>query len=97
MFGLFLGGFLPCFAMIKELNPLIYAGCAVGFMNTFESAFSGFSATAAGHLFQWLQHWAWVRTIGAHKLIIVFLLVEMLVAMLFLLRVRETHCQQAAD
>jgi MFS family permease len=95
LFGFMLGGFLPCFSFIKEVNPLLCAGCAVGFMNTFEAAFSGFAATVAGHLPHWLSGFAFVSTVGPHKLILIFLLIEMLVGMLFLIGLRETNCRQA--
>jgi MFS family permease len=94
LFGFFLGGFLPCFSLIKEINPLLCAGCAVGFMNTFEAAFSGFSATLAGHLSLWLKGLDGIQTIGPHKLVLLFVLLEMLVAMLFLIGLRETKCMQ---
>ena len=94
LFGFFLGGFLPCFSLIKEINPLLCAGCAIGFMNTFEAAFSGFSATIAGHLPEWVKGVHFLQVVGPHKLVIIFILAEMLLGMLFLMGVRETKCVQ---
>lgn len=85
LLGLALSGFLPCFAMIKEMNALAATGCAVGFLNTFEALFSGLSDNVVGHVLNQSQ---------TYHVIFACLMVEVAIALIFLSRVPETHCHQ---
>lgn len=85
LLGFALSGFLPCFAMIKEMSPLAATGCAVGFLNTFEALFSGLSDNVVGHV---------LNRSHTYHVIFACLMIEVAVAIIFLAFVPETHCRQ---
>ena len=54
-FGFFSSFFFISFAMIREINPILIGGAAIGFINTFDSIFGALSEPGVG----WLLDQSW--------------------------------------
>ncbi len=97
-FGLGASGFFTCFAMIREVFPLILAATVLGFMNTFDSICEALSEPLVGWILDVNWHGtmiAGVHQFSAHTYQIALSLmpIYLLVALILLIFVKETYCQ----
>ncbi|GJM07598.1 MAG: MFS transporter [marine bacterium B5-7] len=63
-FGFLSAGFLPSFAVIKETNPVLFSGTAIGFMNTLNMASGAVLQPGIGEILD--QHWQGAISHGVH-------------------------------
>lgn len=98
-FGFFISFFLLCFTMIREINAPILAATAVGFMNAFDAFFGAFSDPLTGKFLD--MGWAGEMVNGArvfpvhvYKWALLTIPVYLLLSLVFLAFVKETHCKQ---
>ena len=99
LFGFFVSAFVLSFSMIRERNPLRYAGTAMGFMNTF-------NALAIAVIDHWVSsvlsyyHFSVLATgerlypAVAYRSAFMLLPAVLLVGLLLLFFIKETHAKQ---
>jgi len=94
-FGTSLAGFLLCFSMVREVNPLILAGTVLGFMNAFDAAMSAITDPLIGYILDYGKK-APIETFSTYDFTagITTLLVYLGIAVVLLIKLKETHCQQ---
>ena len=95
-FGIGLAGFLLCFTMVREINPLILAGTVMGFMNAFGAAMSAVTDPLIGYILDYKHVGSSINNFSIHdyQIAISTLLVYLLLSILLLFTLKETHCQQ---
>lgn len=98
-FGLGASCFFLCFSMIREIHRLIFAATVLGFMNTFDSVCEALSEPFVGKLLD--MGWAGQIVNGVHvfsthdyRLALMVLPIFFFIALILLLFIKETHCQQ---
>jgi len=99
LFGFSVSGFMLCFTMIKEINPVMLAATSTGFMNAFDALFGAFSDPLTGKVldFFWtgkMADGARVFTLTGYQYALLILVVYFLLAFVFLKPVKETHCKE---
>lgn len=97
--GLFLSPFLLCFSMIKEVNPLIFAGTAYGFMNSFDAGLGGITDPIIGHILDtgWhgeLIEGARIYSLHDYQVGLSVLIIYLVASVLILPFLKETYCRQ---
>jgi MFS family permease len=100
LFGFSISSFLLCFTMIREISLPILAATAIGFMNAFDALFGAFSDPLTGKFLDlgWdgkLVDGARVFSVQAYKAAFLTLPVYLIIALLTLLRIKETHCKSS--
>ncbi len=98
LFGFCISSFLLCFTMICEVHPALMAATAVSFMNTFNALFGAFSDPLAGKLLDltWdgtLIDSARSFSLYGYKIAFLMLPIYLILALLCLTRIKETHCK----
>ena len=101
-FGLFISGFLLCFSMVREVNLLILAATAIGFMNTFDALLGALTDPFVGWLLDkgWqgdMQGQARVFPVSAYHWGMSVLVLYLIVALCLLPLIKETYCQQHTE
>jgi MFS family permease len=100
LFGFFLSAFVISFSMIREINPLPCSATSVGFMNTFNSLGNAFLVWVVGLVLKFLwqgkvnpngEH---VYSIGSYHIAMSLIIAFILIALLLLPAIKETHCKQ---
>lgn len=99
-FGFFISFFLICFTMIREINAPILAATAIGFMNAFDAFFGAFSDPLTGKFLDlgWqgkIVDGARVFPVAVYKMALLTIPVYLLLSLIFLCFVKETHCKSA--
>lgn len=99
VFGFFTSFFFISFATIREINPLIAGGTAIGFINMFNALFGALSEPLVGKLLD--LHWSGTMLHGArvfsaadYQMGLMLLPIAMLLAVILLFFVKETRCCQ---
>lgn len=98
LFGFSISSFLLCFTMIREISLPMLAATAIGFMNAFDALFGAFSDPLTGLFLDmgWdgkLVEGARIFSVGAYKAAFLTLPIYLLISLLLLLKVKETHCK----
>jgi sugar phosphate permease len=99
MFGFFISAFLLSFAMVREVNLLIFAATALGFMNTFDAALGAISDPILGHFLDlgWkgeMFHGARVFSLHAYHWAMCLLPLYLIISLIIVPFLKETHCRQ---
>lgn len=99
-FGVFSSGFLPAFALAKELCNQKYVATALSFMNMMNMVGIAIVQPAVGFILDCLwsgemAHHVRVYTVANYQVALAVLPIGMLVALLLLPLIRETHCKVA--
>ncbi len=99
-FGLFSAGFLPAFALVKELCNQKYVATALSFMNMMNMVGIAIVQPAVGFILDGLwsgqmSHHVRIYTVSNYQIALAILPIGMLVALLLLPMIRETHCKAA--
>ena len=99
-FGVFSSGFLPAFALAKELCNQKYIATALSFMNMMNMVGIAIVQPAVGFILDCLwsgemAHHVRVYTVANYQVALAVLPIGMLVALLLLPLIRETHCKVA--
>lgn len=97
-FGFFISSFLLCFTMIREITIPLLAATAIGFMNAFDALFGAFSDPLTGKFLDlgWngqLVNGARIFSVSAYKLAFITLPAYLLISLLLLIPIKETHCK----
>lgn len=100
-FGFAISTFLLCFTMIREINTPFLAATAIGFMNAFDAFFGAFSDPLTGKFldFKWagkMVDGARVFSVEAYKSAFLTLPIYLLISLLVLFLIKETHCKQSS-
>lgn len=100
LFGFSISSFLLCFTMIREIHLPIFAATAIGFMNAFDAFFGAFSDPLTGKFLDmgWdgrLLDGARVFSVDAYKLAFITLPVYLIIALISLKWIKETHCKSS--
>ena len=98
LFGFSISSFLLCFTMIREITLPILAATAMGFMNAFDAFFGAFSDPLTGKFLDlgWdgtMANGARVFSVQAYKEAFIIIPVYLIIALLSLLRIKETYCK----
>lgn len=98
LFGLGASGFFISFAMIREGFPLILSATVLGFMNTFDSICEAVSEPIVGLFLDmtWegkIQDGVHYFSVPAYKLSLLLLPIYLIVALVLLVFIKETHCK----
>lgn len=99
-FGVGISGFLLCFSMVREVNRLVLAGTALGFMNMFDSLGEAISEPLIGKLLDlgWTgelaENGARLFSIHDYQVALSLLPIYFIVAFICLIFVKETHGTQ---
>lgn len=101
LFGFSISSFLLCFTMIREIHLPIFAATAIGFMNAFDAFFGAFSDPLTGKFLDlgWdgrIVEGARVFSVANYKLAFITLPVYLIISLLTLARIKETHCKTSA-
>lgn len=101
LFGFAISSFLLCFTMIREIHSPIFAATAIGFMNAFDAFFGAFSDPLTGRFLDlgWdgrLVEGARVFSVQNYKLAFLTLPVYLAIAIISLLRIKETHSKPSS-
>lgn len=99
-FGFFISSFLLCFTMIQEIHSPIYAATVIGFMNAFDAFFGAFSDPLTGLFLDlnWdgkMLDGARIFSVENYKIAFITLPVYLLISIISLYWVKETHCKPA--
>ena len=100
LFGIGMGGFLISFSMIREVNKLVLAGTALGFMNMFNSLWEAVSEPFIGKLLdlgwqgQLADNGARLFTVDSYHRALFILPLYFILGLLCLYFVKETHGEQ---
>lgn len=97
-FGLGASGFFTCFAMIREVFPILLAATVLGFMNTFDSICEALSEPLVGWVLD--LNWSGAIVQGVHQfsihsyqIALSLMPVYLAVSLLLLIFIEETYCQ----
>ncbi|MFI5333553.1 MAG: MFS transporter [Chlamydiales bacterium] len=98
LFGFSISSFLLCFTMIREISLPILAATAIGFMNTFDALLGALSDPLTGKFLDltWdgkMVDGARVFSMGAYKMAFLTLPAFLLISLLSLFKIKETHCK----
>ncbi|MES2272810.1 MAG: MFS transporter [Chlamydiota bacterium] len=98
LFGFSISCFLLCFTMIREIHLPLLAATAIGFMNAFDALLGAFSDPLTGQFLDlgWdgkMVEGARVFSVSAYKAAFLTLPVYLVISLLMLLRIKETHCK----
>lgn len=98
IFGFSISSFLLCFTMIREINLPILAATAIGFMNAFDALLGALSDPLTGKFLDsvWdgrVVEGARVFSVGAYKAAFITLPAYLVLSLLTLLWIKETHCK----
>jgi MFS family permease len=98
LFGFSISSFLLCFTMIREISLPILAATAIGFMNAFDALLGAFSDPLTGKFLDlgWdgkLVDGVRVFSVGNYKAAFLTLPIYLIISLLMLLRIKETHCK----
>ncbi len=98
-FGLGASCFFLCFAMIREINPLVLAGSVLGFMNTFDSLWEAITEPFVGKLLDlsWsgaLEGSVRIFSVYEYRLGLSSLSIYLILALGLLFFIKETFCKQ---
>ncbi len=98
LFGFSISSFLLCFTMIREVNVPLLAATAIGFMNAFDALLGAFSDPLTGKLLDmsWdgkLVEGARIFSVSAYKAAFLTLPSYLILSILILFKVKETHCK----
>jgi MFS family permease len=101
LFGFSISSFLLCFTVIREINLPLLAATAIGFMNAFDALFGAFSDPFTGKLLDinWngtMSEGARVYPLAAYKMAFLTLPVYLIISLLLLFGVKETHCKHSS-
>lgn len=99
IFGFAISSFLLCFSMIKEIHYASLAATSVGFMNAFDALFGAFSDPLTGKILDLFWTGAMVNgtrvfSLTAYHYALLILVVYLVLSLVFLKFVKETHCKQ---
>ena len=99
-FGFFTSFFFVSFALMREINSLMSAGTSIGFINMFNAACGALTEPLIGKLLDigWthqLRGGVRVFSINDYHAALFSLPVCMILALIVLCLVRETHCRQS--
>jgi MFS family permease len=99
--GFTISSFLLCFTMIREITSTLLAATAVGFMNAFDALLGAVSDPLAGRILdlRWagkLFEGARVYTVEAYKVAFIILPIFLVISLLVLIPIKETHCKSIA-
>lgn len=99
LFGVFVSFFFVSFATIREIHPIAVSGTAIGFINMFNALFGAISEPLVGKLLDY--HWTGqmingvrVFSVETYQSALMALPFGMVIALVLLFFVRETHCHQ---
>lgn len=100
LFGFFISSFLLCFTMIREINLPMLAATAIGFMNAFDAVLGAISDPLTGMILDlgWdgkIVDGARVFSVTSYKVAFLTLPGYLLLSLLTLLKIKETHCKAA--
>jgi MFS family permease len=98
LFGLGASCFFLCFAMIREIHPLIFTATVLGFMNTFDSICEAITEPFIGKLLDlcWAgsyKNGARLFSLNDYHQSLLALIIYLIVALLLLCLINETHCK----
>ncbi len=98
-FGLFSSGFLPSFSIIREINPSYVNATSIGFMNAFNMLTGAILQPLVGFILDLTWHGGMVNgvreyTISSFHTGLILLPIGLLIAILILPFIKETHCRQ---
>ncbi len=98
IFGFSISSFLLCFTMIREINLPILAATAIGFMNAFDALLGAFSDPLTGKFLDmsWegtMSDGARIFSLSAYKAAFLTLPAYLILSILTLLCIKETHCK----
>lgn len=98
-FGFFTSFFFISFAMIREINPILIGGTAIGFINTFDAIFGAFSEPSVGAILDWRWQGNLVNgvrhfSLADYQFALSLLPVAMIISLIIALLIKETHCKQ---
>jgi len=101
-FGLFSAGFLPAFAVAKELCNKKYVATGLSFMNMMNMVGIAIGQPAIGYILDRLWQGEIIDKIriyplGAYQIALTLLPVGMLISLLILPKLRETYCKSVQD
>jgi MFS family permease len=99
-FGFFISSFLLCFTMIREINLPMLAATAIGFMNAFDAVLGAFSDPLTGMILDlgWdgkIVDGARIFSVASYKVAFLTLPAYLILSLLTLLKIKETHCKAA--
>lgn len=102
LFGFGASGFFVCFAMIREINPLIFTATVLGFMNTFDSICEAITEPFIGYLLDlgWdgaMLNGSRLFSVDNYRLSLFALPVYFCIALGCLLFVKETYCDSVCE
>lgn len=97
-FGFFISSFLLCFTMIREITLPGLAATAIGFMNSFDALLGALTEPLTGKFLDmgWdgtIVNGARVFSIHDYKLAFIILPIFLVLALLSLIKIKETHCK----
>ena len=97
-FGFGASGFFTCFAMIREVFPIVLAATVLGFMNTFDSVCEALSEPLVGWVLD--LNWSGAIVQGVHQfsihgyqIALSLMPVYLAVSLLLLIFIEETYCR----
>lgn len=98
MFGFGASGFFTCFAMIREIFPIVIAGMVLGIMNTFDSVCEALFEPFVGFLLDltWsgkMQSGEPIFSTASYHLSLMVLPLALLISLILLTRIKETYCK----
>lgn len=99
-FGMFSAGFLPAFALAKEVCNQKYVATALSFMNMMNMVGIAIVQPAVGFILDalWsghLSHGVRVYTVANYQMALAVLPIGMFIALILLPLIQETHCKPA--
>jgi len=102
IFGASISCFLLCFTMIREINTPILAATSVGFMNAFDALFGALSDPLTGKFLDmgWkgeMLNGARLFPIEVYKVALFTLPAYLLVSLILLIFIKETHTAQVTN
>lgn len=97
-FGFFISFFLICFSIIREVNGLLLAATAIGFMNSFDALIGGVSDPLLGYLLDlgWgnkTKHGVMTYSLQDYHFAMSLLPLFLLASLILLFFTKETHCK----
>lgn len=99
-FGIGIAGFLMCFCMVREINKLVLAGTAIGFMNMFDSLWEALSEPFIGVLLdlgwtgQVAENGARLFSVASYHIALSILPLYFILSLICLFFVKETRGEQ---
>lgn len=97
VFGFFISTFLLCFSMVREINQLIFAATALGFMNAFNAAIGAVSDPLIGGILDigWrgkMVHGIRLFSIQNYHIAMLVIPIYLIIALVLTPLIKETHC-----